>query len=72
MFAQTVEDCEHFFFQCYMHNQARESFIEHLNQLCTNVEINTDLLLYGSDMLTREDIKLFSLVENYIIETRRF
>ena len=56
-----------------MHNQAREIFIEHLNQLCTNVEINTDLLLYGSDMLTREDnIKLFSLVENYIIETGRF
>ena len=68
-----VEDCEHFFFQCYMHNQAREIFIEHLNQLCTNVEINTDLLLYGSDMFTREDnIKLFSLVENYIIETGRF
>ena len=68
-----IEDCEHFFFKCFLHNIARNQFIEQINLLCTNVVVSTDLLLYGSNMLTIEQNKnLFALVEKYIIETGRF
>ena len=62
--AQTkLNNCEHVFFKCKLHNIVRHKFIEELNILCVDAVINTELVLYDSDMLAIvQNKKLFTLV----------
>ena len=67
-----VENCNHFFFHCHLHTLPRARLFDQLRLEC-NVEITTDLLLYGSDFLSKDcNKKIFALVEEYILQTGRF
>jgi hypothetical protein len=68
-----IEDCSHFFFHCFLHHVPRTTLMEQLYSICTNLEITTDLLLYGSDMLPKHvNNTIFSIVETYILDSGRF
>ena len=68
-----VEDCDHFFFHCYLYIVQRQDFINQVKEICNNIDVTTDILLFGSDSLTEdENRKIFSLVENFIQESDRF
>jgi len=73
MCSNQIENCTHFFFHCYLHAIPRERFLEQLRLVCTGVDITTDVLLFGSELLPRDvNVTIFSLVEDYILETGRF
>ena len=45
-----IENCEHFFFHCYLYATQRVAFLARLRGICS-VDITTDLLLFGSNEL---------------------
>ena len=45
-----IENCEHFFFHCYLYATQRVAFIARLREICS-VDITTKLLLFGSNEL---------------------
>ena len=45
-----IENCEHFFFHCYLYATQRVAFLALLREICS-VDIATDLLLFGSNEL---------------------
>jgi len=71
---QTIEDCYHFFFKCNLYATQRISFLQNVRLLCDKpINVLIDVLLYGDNSLSIEtNVKLFSLVENFIFETERF
>ena len=48
-----AENCEHFFFQCYLYTIQHVAFIARLMELYS-VDITTNLLLFGSDDLNSD------------------
>ena len=67
-----IENCEHFFFHCYLYATQRVAFLARLREICS-VDITTDLLLFGSNELDSDvNCQIFKLVESYIFESGRF
>ena len=67
-----IENCEHFFFHCYLYATQRVAFIARLREICS-VDITTNLLLFGSNELDSDvNCQIFELVESYIYESGRF
>ena len=67
-----IENCEHFFFHCYLYATQRVAFLARLREICS-VDITTDLLLFGSNELDSDvNCQIFELVESYIYESGRF
>ena len=67
-----IENCEHFFFHCYLYATQRVAFLARLKEICS-VDITTDLLLFGSNELDSDvNCQIFELVESYIYESGRF
>ena len=73
--SNVIENCDHFFFHCYLYNDCRVEFLNNLSECLrqTEVAISTKLLLFGSDKLTvASNIRIFALVEKYIEDSARF
>ena len=69
------ESVEHYFFRCPLHIRSRinmiVSILQHTNLLVD--DMNSDLLLYGSEHLSMDvNITIFKKVHIYIEETERF
>ena len=72
MCSNQIENCEHFFFHCYLYATQRVAFLARLREICS-VDITTDLLLFGSNELDSDvNCQIFELVESYIFESGRF
>ena len=67
-----IENCEHFFFHCYLYATQHVAFIALLREICS-VDITTNLLLFGSNELDSDvNCHIFELVESYTYESARF
>ncbi len=68
--SETVEDAEHFFFHCLKYQQQRTTLLSSLRQY---FPIDTNIILKGNQSLTfDENCAIFSAVQLYIKETKRF
>ena len=64
-----IENCEHFFFHCYLCATQRVALIARLREICS-VDITTNLLLFGSNKLNSDvNYQIFELVESYTYES---
>ena len=72
MCSNSKEDCKHFFFHCPLYNVQRVEFLNALRLVCP-LPLNTNLLLYGSDILAQDiNKKIFNIVEKFIRDSERF
>ena len=74
--SEQVEDCNHFFFHCPLYSDYRVVFLNNINHLLSNyphVYLDTDLLLFGSELVAPAiNLQLFKLVEQFIYDSARF
>jgi hypothetical protein len=65
-----IESTEHYLLICPRYNLQRASLFHSVNPI---LRVSTKLLLYGSDVLSHDNnIKVFSAVQTYIHQTKRF
>ena len=67
------EDTRHYFFNCPLYNDNRDTMLNNLQWLPEHIIINVNLLTRGSDELSeQENISLLKEVFKYIKGSRRF
>ena len=68
-----IEDAIHFFFDCPLYREARAQMLNQFALLYPQLIVNIDVLLYGSEFLSKYDnVKIAKIVETYIFESGRF
>ena len=68
-----TENSFHFFFQCPEFADHRTNLISGISEMQLSVPVSLNLLLHGEKCLSFNDNKkIFELVQNYILETKRF
>ena len=71
--AYTCEDTTHFFFQCPEYTDIRNFLISEIRNVLPSLRIDLSLLLYGSDNVdSSTNCKIFSIVQKFIKESKRF
>ena len=67
------EDCNHFFFKCFLYDHQRTVLFDKLDDIFPNIVFSSDLLLHGIENSTSEQNSgIAKAVENYILDSGRF
>ena len=65
-----IENSEHFFLQCRYYHRQRQEMIQTISPLC---HITLDVLLFGDSSLSMNtNTSIFTAVQKFIVETKRF
>ena len=68
-----IENAEHFLMECRLFHLQRDIMVNSINALNLNIIINTELLLFGSEILSYDDnLAIFVIVQKYIKDSCRF
>ena len=67
----SVESTYHYFFNCPLYTDIRDSFLNNVRPICNDITLN--VLLYGNLALSNDDnILIFQYVQKYITDSKRF